>query len=395
LISHARLYGLASVLIFAGVLVACLWPFQSPRNQVAWTQDGNGVVFGEYGTITSQGAMTWSSDAAPPGWTIELWIEPQNGWESNTILACYDPHRPQGLSVHETNGDLLVEDTPWNQADTVAWPKLTAVRILQHNESLFLTLTSGPEGTQAYVDGKLVASSPRLQVPVTELQGQAVVANSPIDSDSWAGVFRGLAIYNRELTETQVLQYALTWKQNGTPNTAQQRGAVALYLFNEHSGNLIHNQAPNGVDLYIPDRFLEVHQSFLKRPWNEYYPGWSYWESVLYNIGGFVPLGFLLYAYLYLGVHFRRSALITILAGGCLSLTIETLQSFLPTRDSGLTDVITNTIGTAVGVGLCHYTTMVGGWLTNAPFPALRYVGGLLSRELPQAEETRPHRSAH
>ena len=32
--------------------------------------------------------------------------------------------------------------------------------------------------------------------------------------------------------------------------------------------------------------------------------------------------------------------------------TIETMQVFLPTRDSDMTDVITNTIGTCIGAGL-------------------------------------------
>jgi VanZ family protein len=47
-----------------------------------------------------------------------------------------------------------------------------------------------------------------------------------------------------------------------------------------------------------------------------------------------------------------------VLAGAAISLTIEILQEYIPGRDSGLHDVITNTFGTFLGVLLFRWALM-------------------------------------
>ena len=72
--------------------------------------------------------------------------------------------------------------------------------------------------------------------------------------------------------------------------------------------------------------------------------------DVLINIAGFIPVGFCFLAYFSVVRPIKRPTLAVLLFGFALSVTIEILQRFLPTRDSDMTDVITNTLGTFVGV---------------------------------------------
>jgi VanZ family protein len=47
-----------------------------------------------------------------------------------------------------------------------------------------------------------------------------------------------------------------------------------------------------------------------------------------------------------------RAFLVAIFIGISVSLSIEMLQSYFPTRDSSMTDLICNTIGTILGMML-------------------------------------------
>jgi glycopeptide antibiotics resistance protein len=108
-----------------------------------------------------------------------------------------------------------------------------------------------------------------------------------------------------------------------------------------------------------------LHPSFLAPAWRRFrygWPGWGYWEDVIVNIIGFVPVGFLLLNYLSVVHPVKRRVATAILCGFFLSLTIETSQTFLPTRDSDMSDLITNTLGTAVGVALYRWALARRAW---------------------------------
>jgi VanZ family protein len=393
MVTRAKLYGVACALIFIGILVACLSPYHSPRNQVAWLEQGNGVRLGGYATILSRGALMPSDPTEQGAWTVEIWLRPRNADQSRTILAFYDLRRPRGFLLRQWKTDLVAQSRLWSKEDgedDVGAQAFCATGIFRRPHVVFLTLASGAQGTSLSIDGTLVRVAHEFRLSRDDLSGQLVVGDSPVEDDSWSGELQGLAFYNRELTEAQIFRHYASWTQTGRPDTPQREGLVALYLFDEKSGNVIHNQVPSAADLYIPSRYLEVHHAFLKRPWDEYRPRLGYLKNVLINIAGFVPLGFFLYAYLSLGLHVRRGALITILIGGLLSLTMEILQGFLPTRDSGMTDIIMNTLGTVAGVALCRWTSSICEGLSDSSHVTIRSLAGLLARHGQKEKLTAP-----
>jgi VanZ like protein/concanavalin A-like lectin/glucanase superfamily protein len=230
--------------------------------------------------------------------------------------------------------------------------RLYVDRVFPHRKQVFITVTSGAQQTAIYIDGVLVRMSRDFRLSSRDFTGQLVVGTSPVENDSWSGQLRGLAIYDEELTAAQVFRHYETWTKKGQPEVAENERAVGLYLFDERAGKVVHNQVRPGIDLYIPETYEIVDEKFLELPWREFKPSWGYCKDVLINIGGFVPLGFFFCAYLSSARQTKRAALATIVLGAAVSITIEVLQAYLPTRDSGMTDIITNTLGTSLGAML-------------------------------------------
>ena len=98
--------------------------------------------------------------------------------------------------------------------------------------------------------------------------------------------------------------------------------------------------------------------AYLFAPLPQYWTGFD----VLSNLVGYAPLGFLLaVALLRAGLHLRAAVWAT-LACAALSLSVETLQNFLPARVPSNVDWALNTAGGALGAALANVFQRLG-WL--------------------------------
>jgi VanZ family protein len=349
--SYARAMGILSVSTIITILAAGLWPFHAPRNDVARLSKENGLRFGDHGTILSSGAFQPSGPENNYAGSLEIRLEPAGSTSRSTILAFQDsgPTAPPFM-LQQSRDKLIVERRNTDDGGQTRTAELIVDDALARRGRRFVTITLGPRTTSVYLDGVLIKMSEIQGRAPGNFMGRLVLGNSLIASDSWRGEVLGLAIYQQELTPAKVLENYQDWTKYHRPMPSPDEQPAALYLFDERDGNVLHNPWGSSTDLMIPARYLLLQPAFLSPPWRDYHPTRSYWENAGINIVGFIPLGYFLVAYFSTRRATRTAATAAVLLGFLTSLTIESLQAYLPTRDSGMNDLITNTFGTVLGV---------------------------------------------
>jgi len=349
--SRAMLLRAVCVCVLTGILVAGLYPFHAPRNNVTWVSDGNGLLFGKHGSIVSASPLQAHPTTGNNSCSLEIWLQPR--WVQGMILGFYWPERRvTPFSIRQFQEGLVFEN---NSPGDSREPAIYVADVFHGPKPAWVTITSGETGFAVYVDGTLVRKDPNFAVRSRDLTGEFVIGGSPTAPYNWSGLVKGLSIYDRELSAAEVSQNFRDRNfRDGTKDAHAESVpigvAIARYLFDEGRGSIVHNAVDPATDLLIPKRFFVLHPQFLERPWDEFHWSRSYLKDLIVNVVGFIPLGFFFYAYFSLVRNSEHSAELTVGLGFAVSLTIEVLQAFLPTRDSGMTDLLTNTLGTALGV---------------------------------------------
>lgn len=346
---HRRIQSLICLSVLGGMLVAGLAPFRRPKNDVSWLGNRNGLHFGRFGTLVSSGTFQVAPVHDEPSCSLEIWLQSGVTNGSSTLLVFSTHDNPMQLWVQQYRSVLILKRMVGDVEQQHGTVGIQGV--FGPSKPIFITITSGIQKTSIYVDGKLAESFPRFRLE-TDCTGQLVVGTSAADNYTWSGDLRGLAVYQRELNATQVLRHYEEWTTRGQPEISGNEAAIAVYLFDERAGNVVRNAIRPGIDLSIPNRYSLLHPRFLEPFWKEFRNTRSYWNDVVINIVGFIPLGLVFCHYWSTARPIKHPAMVTVVLGLAVSLTIEVLQAYLPTRSSGTTDLLTNTFGTVLGVRL-------------------------------------------
>jgi len=341
-----------AVVAVISVLIATLYPFNPhPPNRVSWVKGARSLNFDKAGLVLSRGSLRLAPAVGTPC-TLELFVRPAEALSASTILGFYSPHREKQLLVGQYYGNgLMITHEPGVESDQTGTVEIDVAHIFRPGVPVFISISSGANGTTVFTDGNQRARFPKFTISQDDILGQTVIGTSPVGYDPWRGELRGLAIYGRELSSDDALQHFRRWIQPDG-DIPDLRNSISAYAFAEGAGREVRNEVAFSPDLYIPKNFKVPHKSFLQSPAKEFKADQSYVRDVLINVAGFLPLGLILCAF-FTWTRDRRNAILgAVMACAILSLLIEMLQYYIPPRGSGITDVITNTLGAAVGASL-------------------------------------------
>ena len=363
-----RILGWLTLIVLVLILYLGLWPYNFsspigahgraggesarwsvlPPNEVEWLKNGPGLHFGDYGSIFSTADFKASS-ASSEGCALEIWLEPALTEGFATTLAFSTEDNPLQFRLRQYEDSLLVSHDTLDQKHKTHTDEVSVEHVFRKHQRLLITLSSGANGMTVYVNGKPKKSREGFKLTARNFTGRLVFGDSPVGHESWGGDLRGLAIYPRELSAERVKKNYEVWSSGAGFPADVAATATALYLFEEGTGSVTRSSVVGAPDLVIPATLKTLRPILLRPFWKEYEVGWEYWADVLVNILAFVPFGFSFYGYLTVAGGVNKPLWKTLAAGFLMSLTIELGQYFLPMRNSGTTDLITNTSGAGLG----------------------------------------------
>jgi len=361
---HLKFLGSICLAILIIILIVGLWPFNFfPKNKVTWLPDKNGVCFPGQSMILSLDPLNDPQQSLLNKKTITIEIlirpteEPQG--DINRILSMYDEKSSEITFLSQWKKHLIIRSRT-KRTDANRWYREIGIDdAFRKEQDYLLSVVSGKEGTTLYINGQPVKTYPRhhLLDSITSKKVSFILGNSPVGKHSWKGRVMELAIYNRSFTPEEIFEHYQSYLENNfTMSSKKEEGHIGLYLFNEKLGATVHDYSNLNNHLTIPAIFRPVQRIILALPGQDFRWDKSFVQDTVINLLGFIPVGFFFTAFLLKAGHWKRMTIYigVAAAGFMISLAIELLQIYLPSRNSQLNDVICNAVGTVLGILILH-----------------------------------------
>ena len=348
----------ACIVSWVVLLTAGLWPLNfNPQNGIEWASDGRGIRFDGRGIVAGP-ARDLSLKTVLPGpapITIEFKVTPLSDSTGGLpqIITLFSPKTGEDFFVGQWRSFLIVRSRVGGLPAVGDYREAGLRDVFHKGREVLVTITSDKESTSIFLNGALGRVVRHFSLcPASAVNSDILVlGTAPSGKEGWKGTLSGLAVYNRALSAEEVYQSADSWTKTGVPVVRGTDGPAALYIFGEGRGEIVHNSQRNGDDLRIPKSFRPLRRVFLEPNLKRIGTSRSFLSDVTLNILGFVFFALFQGGLLLVATSLRRHQVffLTVLIGSGISLFIELVQAYLPTRSSDLIDLICNVLGSLLG----------------------------------------------
>jgi hypothetical protein len=344
---------------FALVLLITLWAGIKPKgyrfhNDVIWIQPHGGIAFGHFGIAYTNDSLKWvQPNLLDNGFTIEISVKANKCQTDRTaeIMGFCDGTSPEPLMVGQWLNHLIVRVRDEN--GKLKYQEFGSFNALELKKMEIVQIVFDQSKLLIYNKGKLSREFKySTAFSTTGLYGKFFLGNSSNASNPWQGEFHGIVLYQRKLSSQEINFRFKQWNSSGCDFLPSPVQASHIFQFNEGRGNIVHDYAGNGFDIIVPPLFHIIKKRILTAPWDDFQWDFSYFSDVVINLFGFIPLGFFLSLFLFeipVLRNWKKNLFLTISICFFISLFIELVQVYIPTRASQLSDIILNTIGGMLG----------------------------------------------
>ena len=340
-------------------------PVRREPNGARWSTKAHGIDLASNAIISSDSAATklHESFLSAPGLTLETWIATadleQNG---PARIVTYSLDKALRNFTLGQEDDALVLRLRTTKTDLNGKrPHAVIGDVFTGRDPMHLVVTCDHVTTRVFADGILRGQLPAAGGTFDNWNAgyRFALGNELTGNRSWQGSIYLVAVYRRALSADEIRRHSTVPPfETGklVSRAPASEGLVALYTFDAGTGSVVHDRSGTAdpLDLTIPEYVVTSREPFLHPPYRYLdlrFLTLKQVAEIVFNVGLFVPLGFLFFA----GARWSlekpfAAALVIVLGGLALSLGAEIAQYFIRGRESSWGDVLHNGLGTAVGV---------------------------------------------
>ena len=265
---------------------------------------------------------------------IDIGLKPETQAENgfSHLLTFYDGDDDTQLVIGQyLHSIIIMKGNDYENRRHLTRLVVDAQNWLPGENNMVITFDGGH--AQAVINGKVVGKREGLGLDanISERRARIILGNSADAKHPWEGEI-----------------YRLCLNQGGTSLSGSSK-EVAIYPFDEKTGNVAKDHSGNKNDMHIPKWLIPLKFRFLQAKLDGM--SWKLAGDFAINFFGFIPFGLVVAARFWRKGEGRAGFLILKVAvcGFLFSLMIESAQVWMPSRSSDLFDLVMNTAGAAVG----------------------------------------------